>query len=143
MQRRAANRGHTSIMKYFLLFFLATGLLSCEKDYSYEAKPGLPGKWVINAVRYPLNRPSVDWADHPHTHHLVFHEDGRLEAFTLQAVFHLMAYNRYQLLPNNTIRFYSTASSGERLASYELENELVLTFPNLTGFVWSERYQRF
>ena len=130
-------------MTRILIALTCLFFLGCAKDYSYEAVPGLNGKWVINAIRYPNNRPSIEWASHPPTQKIHFLPNGKFEGLTEQNYFHLMFFDRYELKSSHTIRFYSSINNDEVWASYEMGNELTLTFGESTGYVWVEKYQRY
>lgn len=112
---------------YLLILFV---FLGCKKDQSTEGQ--VTGTWFFKEGIYGTGGPPTTpiKADPAHPVKLLFRKDGsffidelpRLTSF--QVRLNEDHYDRYQLLPNNQIRFYSSTNKEEFICDIELGKEL-------------------
>ncbi len=117
----------------FYLLLLLT-FLGCKKDNSIEGQ--LTGTWLFKEGKYGTGNGAEQQtikADPIRPIKMLFRKDGSFSISTeplfsgVQVQF--MGYNRYQLLPDNQVRFYNTSNTEEVIFNFKLDQELILYYP--------------
>jgi len=117
--------GQSILMKKVLPLLIVITSLSCTKDHT----PSVVGKWNIveswNDVGQVIH-------NHSQETFIKFNVNGTFEMDTISSYFAYKQYlnnmDRYQLISDREIKFYSSKFSDSAIVSYSLDDRLILGF---------------
>jgi hypothetical protein len=113
------------LMKQAILLLLIVSAISCTK----EKNPSLIGRW--NIVESMDDVGQVAYNNSQNTF-IKFNSNGRFEMDTVSNYFDYKQYlkdmNRYKIISDNKIKFYSANSQDSAIVGYTLDRQLLLGF---------------
>jgi len=112
-------------MKQVLLLFVVISAISCSK----EKNPSIVGKWNIVESHNDVGQVAYNNSNETF---IRFNSNGTFQMDTISNYFAYKQYlknmNRYKVVSDNKIKFYSADSQDTTFVSYFLDKQLIVGF---------------
>jgi hypothetical protein len=112
-------------MKKAIVLLIVVSAISCTKDKN----PSLIGKWNIVESLDDVGQVVYN---NSQSNFIKFNSNGRFEMDTLSNYFaykqYLKSMNKYQIMSDNKIKFYSENSQDSLVVGYSLDSQLLIGF---------------